>query len=127
MLEPIMSNLICVKTKGIEIAVDTKTGERFITIAGYSRLTGVNNGTIRQRCRRMILRQQASLTATEPRIAAKPFCWSDAMRSIQLDTGRGVFRTILIPLEKIAVWIKKDNPQIAKEIQSLIELKIEDL
>lgn len=114
-----MSNLICATVKGIEIVINPDTGEKFITIAGYSRLTGLNNSTIRQRCRRMIVRQKSALKPGEAKIAAKPFCWSDALESVERDTGRGVFRTLLIPLEKIAIWVKKDNPSLAQEIEKL--------
>lgn len=115
-----MSNLICVKNNGVEFAIDTETGDPYITIAGYSRLSGLNNGTIRQRCRRMIKKQLASPNSQEPRITVKPLCWSDAMKSIQLDTGRGVFKTLLIPMDKAAVWLKKDNPPIVPDIEALI-------
>lgn len=115
-----MTKLICVKNNGVEFAVDTETGDPYITIAGYSRLSGLNNATIRQRCRRMIKRQLTNPQKGEPRIEAKPLCWSDAMKSIQLDTGRGVFKTLLIPMSKASVWLKKDNPAIVSDIEALI-------
>lgn len=42
------------------------------------------------------------------------------MRSIQLDTGRGVFRTLLISMDDVAIWIKKDNPELAEDIAELV-------
>jgi hypothetical protein len=113
-----MGKLIYVKQNEIEIAFDEETGEQYITIAGYCRLTGKANATIRQRCRRMIAKKRQNPKSSK--ITAKPFCWSDAMRSIQLDTGRGVFRTLLISMDDVAIWIKKDNPELADEIAQLI-------
>lgn len=115
-----MSEFICIKNNGVEIAIDTATGDQYITIAGYSRLSGLSNGTVRQRCRRMIKKQLQHLNNSESKIASKPLRWSDALESVKLDTGRGVFKTLLIPMDKIAVWIKKDNPAITKEIDALI-------
>lgn len=54
------------------------------------------------------------------KITTKPFCWSDTMRSAQLDSGRGVFKTLLIPMEDVAKWAKKDKPEVAEEIVKLI-------
>lgn len=116
-----MNELICIKSKGIEIAINPVTGDQFVTIAGYSRLSGLSNGTIRQRCRRMAKRQLENPNSTEYKLKTKPLKWSDALESIQLDTGRGVFKTLLIPMDKVAIWIKKDNPAIAKEIDALIK------
>lgn len=115
-----MNKLICVKNNGVEFAIDTETGDPYITIAEYSRLSGLNNATIRQRCRRLIKKQLENPDTQEHKIAAKPLCWSDAMRSIQLDTGRGVFKTLLIPMDKAAAWLKKDNPPIVADIEALI-------
>lgn len=116
-----MNQLICIKNNGVEIAINPVTGDQFITIAGYSRLSGLSNGTIRQRCRRMIKRQLQNPDNTEHKITTKPLRWSDALESIQLDTGRGVFKTLLIPMDKIAVWVKKDNPAISQQIDDLIK------
>lgn len=116
-----MSELICIKKNGVEIAINPATGDQYITIAGYSRLSGLSNGTIRQRCRRMIKRQLQNPENTEAKITTKPLRWSDALESIKLDTGRGVFKTLLIPMDKVAIWIKKDNPAISKEIDALIK------
>lgn len=116
-----MSELICIKSKGVEIAINPATGDQFITIAGYSRLSGLSNGTIRQRCRRMIKRQLQNPNSAEYKLTTKPLRWSDALQSISLDTGRGVFKTLLIPMDKIAIWIKKDNPAISAEIDALIK------
>lgn len=113
-----MGKLICVKQNKIEVAFDEETGEQFITIAGYCRLTGKSNATIRQRCRRMIKKKLQDPSSSK--ITTKPFCWSDAMRSIKLDTGRGVFKTLLISMDDVAVWIKKDNPEIADEVANLV-------
>lgn len=116
-----MSELICIKKNGVEIAINPATGDQYITIAGYSRLSGLSNGTIRQRCRRMIKKQLQNPESTTAKITTKPLKWSDALESIRLDTGRGVFKTLLIPMDKIAIWIKKDNPAISKEIDALIK------
>jgi hypothetical protein len=113
-----MGELVCVKQHGIEMAFDPETGDQFITIKGYCRLTGKANGTIRQRCRRMIAKKQANPEASK--LTVKPFCWSDALRSAKLDSGRGIFKTLLIPMEDVARWVKKDKPEAAEEVIKLI-------
>ena len=115
-----MNRLVAGKKGGIEIAIDIASGEQYITIVGYCRLTGLNNNTVRKRCQRLIERQLSGKGEAVFKIEAKPLHWSDAMRSVRLKTKKGVFRTLLIPMECAAKWLKKDKPELVADVHRLI-------
>lgn len=79
---------------GIELVINTDTGESFASLAGYSRMSGVEYSTIRKRAER--LRDSKPLETAE------------------MQTSSG-FRTVtLLNEDTIADWIVSDNPQMAR-------------
>jgi hypothetical protein len=91
-----MSELSIFNTEsGIELVINTTTGEAFATQAGYSRMSGANKSTISMRMKGV---QDSSLKQAE------------------IVTGGGMQRVQLIPAKLVFKWLIKDNPELAAEM-----------
>lgn len=77
---------------GIELVINQETGETFATLAGYSRMSGVNYATVRNRYQRL-----------------------GNILKVKLSTKYGNQTVSLINEDLIADWLCKDNPKLAKK------------
>ena len=88
-------NLTRFETKdGIELIIDTRTGESFATQRGYARMSGRDASTISRRC--------AKLDE------------SGIIKTAEIDTGYGIKIVALIPADLVYDWMFEDNPALAK-------------
>lgn len=78
---------------GIELVIDTRTGEAFATQKGYARMSGLTVQGIGQRVKKLVN--------------------SDTIKTAEIDTGYGVKLVNLIPAKMIFQWMVKDNPELA--------------
>lgn len=79
---------------GVELVIDTQTGETFATQRGYARMSGRDPSTISRRC--------AKLDD------------SKAIKNSEIDTGYGFKVVALIPADLVYDWMFEDNPPLAK-------------
>ena len=88
-------NLTRFETKdGVELVIDTQTGEAFATQRGYARMSGRDPSTISRRCTKL---DEFS-----------------AIKNSEIDTGYGVKVVALIPADLVYDWMFEDNPALAK-------------
>jgi hypothetical protein len=92
-----MSSLTVFKQDGIELVIDTMTGEAFATQAGYCRMSGVAKDTISKR----MSRGYKGVDITGFKMA-------------EIFTGGGLQGVALIPADTVFDWLLKDNPGLAK-------------
>lgn len=83
---------------GIELVIDTNTGQSFATVSGYARMSGKHQTTISKRLRRM-----------NDRVSNQA--------EIQTETGLKVCE--LIDENLICEWLPKDNPEMATQLMKL--------
>jgi hypothetical protein len=88
---------------GIELLIDTETGESFASQAGYARMSGVQYDTIRKRVQR--LSETSSDTIT--------------LKTAEIETPEGIRSVTLIPESIICRWIVMDNPSVAENLMRL--------
>lgn len=96
-----MTNLTTFNQDGIEIIINTATGESFCSIKGYARLSGKDKSTISRRV--------SKITQSEG-VA------SDLIISAEIQTAGGIQGVVLITEDLITDWILDDNIQIAKQL-----------
>jgi len=90
-----MNSLARFDNNGIELIINTSTGESFATAKGYSRMTGKDYDTIKKRCQR------------------------GGLPSAEVPTEQGFKRGTLIPEDLIVEWLPKDNPEMATQLMRL--------
>ncbi|BBG58009.1 hypothetical protein [uncultured phage] len=83
---------------GIELIIDTQTGESFATVRGYARMSGKTHTTILRR-----------LKVVTP----------DVLNHAQIQTAGGLQGGALIPEDLICRWLPKDNPAMASQVLKL--------
>ena len=83
---------------GIELIIDTQTGESFATVRGYARMSGKTHTTILRR-----------LKVVD----------SDVLNHAQIQTAGGLQTVALIPEDLICQWLPKDNPAMASQVLKL--------
>lgn len=93
-----MNSLSRFNRDGIELIIDTATGECFASMAGYARMANKALTTIHQRVRRY---QQNS---------------GEKLKTSKLDTSRGLRELRLLPEHLICAWLTKDNPDMALKL-----------
>lgn len=96
------SNLTRYDNNGIELIIDTTTGESFATQRGYARMSGKTQSTINSRINRMTEGER-----------------NQYIKTAEADTQGGLQGVRLIPEDLITEWIVKDNPEMAKQLMKL--------
>jgi phage antirepressor YoqD-like protein len=86
---------------GIELIINTQTGESFASQAGYARMSGVDYGTVRKRIERIKGGDK------------------DALKIAEIPTAKGIQGVTLITEDLIAEWLPKDNPTMASQLMKL--------
>ena len=86
---------------GIELIINTETGESFATIWGYSRMSGKIPPTISRRLTMMGLREKGLLNQA------------------QIETVGGLQCVELISEDVICQWLIKDNHELALKVMQL--------
>ena len=84
---------------GIELIIDTQTGESFATVRGYARMSGKAHTTILRRLKQLV----------DPA----------ALNHAQIQTAGGLQGGALIPEDLICQWLPKDNPAMASQVLKL--------
>lgn len=84
---------------GIEVFVDTTSGETFASIRGYARMSGKPESNIRYRLKK---------GAQELKL-----------KTAQIQTASGVQGAQLLTEDFIAEWLPKDNPEMATQVLKL--------
>nr|QNL31596.1 MAG: hypothetical protein [Bacteriophage sp.] len=83
---------------GIELIINTETGESFATVRGYARMSGKTHTTILRR-----------LKVVTPEV----------LNHAQIQTAGGLQGGALIPEDLICQWLPKDNPAMASQVLKL--------
>lgn len=91
-----MTSLTVFKNDGLEILIDTKTGESFATQAAYARMSGVSYPAVRKR----VEREKGSDIFL--------------LKTAEIITGKGLQTVTLIPADIVFDWLIEDNPSLAK-------------
>jgi hypothetical protein len=95
--QKIMSNLVRFDNDGLELVIDSITGEAFATQSGYARMVGLERNTITQRCKR-----------------GSKGCDISSIKSAEILTPGGLQGVTLIPADVVFDWAMKDSPELAK-------------
>ena len=90
-----MTRLTRFEQDGIETVIDTDTGEAFITIRGYAKLSGKPERTVRSRSN-----------------GAR----KDEIIETEFNSSAGIETAKLIPASICFEWLLRDNPNLAKEM-----------
>ena len=85
---------------GIELIIDTQTGESFASISGYARMAGKIPSTISRRLTMSGLREKG-------------------LEQAQIETAGGLRTVALIPEDVICQWLIKDNYELALKVMQL--------
>lgn len=80
---------------GLELVINTETGEAFASLRGYARMSGKDQSTISRRCQGVA---------------------SECIKTAEILTPGGLQGVALIPESLIAQWIVKDNPDLATKM-----------
>ena len=80
---------------GIEILINTETGESFCSVRGYARMSGKDQSTISRRL----------ASANADRGVA-----GGALKTAEVLTAGGIQTVVLVDEDLIAEWLPKDNP-----------------
>lgn len=91
-----MTNLTFHKSEsGIELVIDTYTGEAFTTQTGYARMAGLNQSTVNRRVNTYA---------------------KQGIKKAEMLTPQGLRPMHLIPADVAFQWLIKDNPELAFEM-----------
>ena len=90
-----MSTLTRFDQDGLELVIDTTTGESFATISGYARMAGVTKQAVSKRYQ--------GVNESDRKIA-------------EINTAGGIQGVNLINESLFRKWIIKDNPELAEKI-----------
>ncbi len=85
---------------GIELIINTETGESFASISGYARMSGKMPSTISRRLTMSGLREKG-------------------LEQAQIETASGLQTVELIPENLICQWLIKDNHELALKVMQL--------
>lgn len=91
-----MNNLTRFENDGIELMINTQTGEAFASQAGYARMSGVAYNTVRKRVERLKGSDSIVLETTE------------------IQTAGGLQEVTLLPADLVYDWMCEDNLRLAK-------------
>ena len=91
-----MTNLSRFQTEdGIELVIDTTTGEAFATVTGYAKLSRKDKSTISRRLKGVA---------------------SEELKNSEMLTPGGLQGVVLIPAKLVFKWAIKDNPELAEKM-----------
>jgi hypothetical protein len=93
-----MPSLTVFKQDGIELVIDTMTGEAFATQAGYCRMSGVDKGNFSRK------------------VNSEKLVVNTQIKEAEMDTGYGLKVVVLIPASLVFKWLMKDNPELAEKM-----------
>lgn len=93
-----MSSLTRFDNDGIEIIIETATGESFASVKGYARMSGKAQSTISERFKGVR---------------------EDEVKTAEIPTPGGLQAVRLIPEDLIVQWLPKDNPEMASKMMKL--------
>lgn len=85
-------------SNGIELVINTTTGESFATVSGYARMSGKDKSTISRRLKGVAKKDT---------------------KSAEIQTGQGLQGVALIDEDLMADWLAKDNPTLLKQFVKL--------
>lgn len=91
-----MSNLTVFDNDGLELVINTQTGESFATQTGYARMSGLSQQAINKRCNRSDNQ--------------------DGFLEAEIPTSKGLRTYNLIPAKLVFKWLMKDNPDLAERM-----------
>lgn len=80
---------------GIELVINTDTGEVFATISGYARMSGRDKSTISRRMETVA---------------------GETKKTAEIQTTQGLRTVALIPASLVFEWAMKDKPELAKKM-----------
>lgn len=89
-----MSNLTRFENDGVELVIDTETGEAFATQSGYARMSGLTVRGIGKRLEKLVN--------------------SNIIKTDEIDTGYGFKVVNLIPADLVYDWLFEDNQELAR-------------
>ena len=89
-----MNNLTRFDSDGIELVIDTQTGESFATQSGYARMSGLTVRGVGKRLEKLVN--------------------SDLVKTAEIDTGYGIKVVNLISADLVYDWMCEDNLRLAK-------------
>lgn len=90
-----MSNLSAFNNDGLEILINTDTGESFCSVSGYARMSGKDKSTISRRLGNVAIQLQ---------------------KTAEIQTPKGLRTVAVVSEDLISEWIVDDNPTIAKQL-----------
>lgn len=90
-----MSTLSVFNQDGIEIVIDTTTGESFCTQSGYAKMSGLTQQAINKRCKAYN---------------------QEAFKKAEMLSPSGLQGYNLIPAKLAFKWLLKDNPSLAEKM-----------
>lgn len=88
-----MTSLTRYESNGIELVINTQTGEAFATHSGYARMSEKDRTTIVKRCKG---------------------CEPGMIKNAEILTPGGLQGCELIPAKLVFKWLMKDNPDLAE-------------
>jgi hypothetical protein len=93
-----MTNLTRFDHDGLELVIDTETGEAFVTQSGYARMVNVSQQAISKRLK------------TDNQ---------NCVKRAEILTKTGLKPTTLIPEDLLCDWLIQDKPDLAKKLMKL--------
>lgn len=90
-----MSNLERFDNDGVELVINSVTGESFTTISGYARMSGKSKSTISERLGTVR---------------------NEDIETAEILTTQGLRTVRLIPAKLAFKWLMKDNPELAEKM-----------
>jgi hypothetical protein len=97
-----VSNLTVFQRNGIDVVINSNTGESFSSIRGYARMSGKAQSTVQSRVDRM---PEGERTAS--------------IKTAEIHTPGGLQAVRLISEDLIAEWLPQDNPAMATKLIKL--------
>lgn len=115
---------------GIELIIDTQTGESFASIKGYARMSGKSHNAITMRLNRLSSLDSKGVTSeslNQPQIQTGSGLQGGntkglglrLLKQAQIQTEGGLQGVYLIPEDLICKWLPKDNPELASQVLKL--------
>lgn len=92
-----MSNLSVFNNDGLEILIDTETGESFCSVSGYARMSGKDKSTISRRL--------GAVARTQSKTA-------------EIQTVKGLKSVALIDCSTVCEWLVQDYPEKGRQLIS---------